>query len=84
MDEACSAVEVVDRCLYVDFSFVTLKTCRLESNFFALYIGGVEMESYASSFKNESCGIKKKIRSPAQNMVVKLNVTLSIITGGVL
>ena len=83
MDEACSAVEVVDRCLYVDFSFVTLKTCRLESNFFALYIGVVEMESHASSFKNESCRIRK-IRSPAENMVVKLIVTMSIITGGVL
>ena len=74
VDEACTAVEVVDRCLYVDFSFVTLKTCRLESNLFALYIGGVEMESYASSFKNESCGIKDMIASSEYGCKVECNV----------
>ena len=61
--KACSAVEVVNGCLYVDFSFVALKACWFEVNCLALHIGGVHTESNASSFKNESWGITNGTKS---------------------
>lgn len=53
MDEIAGIVEVVDRCMYVDSRFVTLKTCGIEVNRLALHIGCAQTQCHAPTFHDK-------------------------------